>query len=461
MMTTGTFAMTRGRDPVVHFLAISCAAALGALIPQLGSPLLLIALISVVGLLAHLKLNWLFAGIFLVLPFLPLAPTEIGESETIFAVCAVLLLAGGFVHAINRTPLQRSWINAVLASLLLILLATLPRALSSGVTLEEWFRGFAPFSALALYFCFAQHVETRQQRVLYLLAAVALIWDIRVLHSYFTNTTGIGFRSTYSLASGHLPLSAFGVVVGLSLKNVAGWGLIGISIAAALSTATRGLVISIAISAVILMLKSRMIRSHRSLIVLAFVGIATIIPLRSQVLPTVASRFTASFEQDLTHRKIEATQALGALESNVLLGRGLGWGFDGKFLDPQLSGQRITYVHNSLSYFAMASGLLGLLAYHSLLVAALWRWFRRPLIDKLDLAAGGFLIVISLYGLFQAMFRLFHTNIFLALSLAILLRARRTSVHELTTEADSGMLRVDPSMDDLQTKLTRTRRRLT
>jgi hypothetical protein len=427
---------TTPRNLAAGGFVLAAALAVGTSVPRVSSPILVVGPLCVVAFLALLKLNPIFVSIFLVLPFLPHAPTEMGPTETIFACSTFVLIAYGLMRLINERSVERSWVNAFVVFFIVVLIATLPVSMAAGVELQEWFRGFAPLAAILLYVVFAQHLDN-PRRVLYLIAVVALIWDLRVLYVYVTNHTGIGFRTTFALASGHLPISAFGVVAGLSLRNTFGWALTSISLAAALTTAGRGLIVCIAIVSVILLVRSGIAKSHRNILIISVVGVITLIPLKDEVLPTLTYRFTTSYETDLNHRKIEFAQAADALNANPLLGRGLGWGFDARVLGPDFSGIRISYLHNSFSYFAMASGLLGVLAYHGLLIAAVVRWFKRPLRDQLDLAAGGILLIVALYGQFQAMFRLFHTNLFLALALAVILARNGRGLPESHETSDS------------------------
>jgi hypothetical protein len=450
-MVLNPAAGARVDSPASQLLFLLPAVLMGLLVPFFGVKVLSVVLgIASVLVLSTLKLNWAFVAIFVVLPVLPHAPTVIGPSELAFAICIILLVSSSMITTLNKSVLNHSLINVNVIVFMLILLATLPLALNSDVPFGEWFRGFAPLSAIALYVPFAQYMA-KPKRVLYLLAVVCCIWDIRVLIAYFTNADGVGFRSTYALVSGHLPLSAFGAVIGIAMRNSLGWVLTGLSVAAALSTASRGLIISLAIAGIIMLFRAGTIRSYRGLIALTIVGVITFIPLHQQILPTISSRFAAGIEKDLNHRRIEVKQATEALDANLLLGRGLGWGFDARQISPTLSGQVIPYVHNSIAYFAMATGLLGMVAYHSLVGAAVWMWFRKRLADSLDLAAGGLLIVIGLYGMFQAMFRLFHTNLFLAVALAALLSSRHTNEfgeEDVATEGGS-QLQLAPIVDQV------------
>ena len=405
---------------VAYVVALVVASGVGFLIPTYGlSTVMMIVLVVGFPVLLVLDNFLLVAVIFLLLPLLPLAPTVLGPVELLFAGCTLLLLATHVVSAMtsraNRPPMDRT-----LVAYLLVLLATLPLSSSSGVTLPEWFRGFAPLAAVMLYAPFSAQT-IKPDRILLLLVFAALVWDIRVLHAYVTHSTGIGFRATYALSSAGLPLSAFGAIIGLSMRSAAGWILAGISFAAALTTASRGLIVSLVIASLALLFKAGIVRSRRTLIAVGCVGLLAVAPLKDQILPTVASRFTANAELDFEYRRVEAEQALRAIDDNPLLGRGLGWSFDGSVLNPLLAGLRIPYLHNSVTYFAMATGLLGLVAYHFIVGRGIWLWVRKPFSHPIDLASGAIVITITLYGLFQAMFRLFHTNVYLALALAFIL----------------------------------------
>jgi hypothetical protein len=408
---------------VAYIVTLVFAVGIGFLIPTRGVTAVM-AILVVVAFPVFLILDKfvLVASIFLLLPLLPLAPTVLGPVELLFASCTLLLLATHIVSAVTleaRHPRP----NRTLIVYVLVLLATLPLSLSSGVTLSEWFRGFAPLAAVLLYIPFSVEAG-RPDRILLLLAVAALLWDIRVLHAYITQSTGIGFRSTYALSSAALPLSAFGAIIGMSMRSRVGWILAGVSFAAALTTASRGLIVSLVVASLALLFKAGVVRSRRTLVAVVCMALIAVAPLKDQILPTVSSRFTANAELDLEYRRVEANQAVQAIKENPFLGRGLGWSFDGGVLNPVLAGLRIPYLHNSVTYFAMATGVLGVVAYHFLVVRGIWLWLRRTVSHPIELASGAILITIALYGLFQAMFRLFHTNVYLALALAVILQMR-------------------------------------
>lgn len=136
-----------------------------------------------------------------------------------------------------------------------------------------------------------------------------------------------------------------------------------------------------------------------------------------------AAEATGAADINVTTRLEEIRIAWQSFLDHPITGTGLGAKHPMQFYGEQgVIKQQVAYIHNWLFYFLMATGVIGAMAYASLLLTpALRGWLRlrnEPAIQTI-LRAG--VLTLTVYALFFAVFRLISFNILLAAIWAVLL----------------------------------------
>lgn len=429
-----------------------------------------------VGLLAS-RASWLLllALVPLVFAVRP-APERIGIQEAVFALFAVAAVLRGLAErqaAGDGREMVRTYALPILTAGLLVGINGYV-ALSHGVPLTDWLRGLIPFAFLGLAIPFAIALRERPDRLPWLWLAVALLGVLTAGHVVFV-FLGEGLNQPYWLlgdgpdaprvpesplalhqdargpfwdrvtmrtpraTSVLLPLGLVAAFVMAGRSNskaasVAATGLAVLFLAAILMTLTRSMllavlaVIGVVLLATALWWRGQLVRQLVLSIILIVSGWGLIYAIGLEslwnyrlngLLEAVNAHHSAAWISDdnVASRMDEIKIAWARFIEHPVFGNGLGSKHAMTFIGPEGRVEKqVTYVHNWPAYFLMTTGFIGWAAYTALLAGPVLLGgggvVRTEPVMVTAMRAG--VLVMAVYGLFFAVFRLIDFNLVLA-----------------------------------------------
>jgi O-antigen ligase len=169
------------------------------------------------------------------------------------------------------------------------------------------------------------------------------------------------------------------------------WPLTGLvaMVTALVLTYSRGAWLAILVGLVVLALQ----QSKISLKKWGVVGIIVLLAIS----PVITSRVKQTFQDKSSSERISLINAASAkLTKNPIFGNGL-FGFRATLENSNYSGEILNYPHNIIFNFWLEMGIIGLLAFLSLLYLAAQYYIGQP--SQLSLAACMFMLVMVVHGL--------------------------------------------------------------
>jgi len=410
------------------------------------------------------------------------APPGIGIQEALFALLVAIVvlksIAGLVVASGWQTMLRQYGKPLGLAGVLVI--ANLLVAVSHGVGLADWLRGFVPFLFIGLFIPVAWAIEQHPERLRWLGASIGgliallaghivVYYLVNGLHHPYWLIVGDGIpqrlseglvplypgaqgpildRVTVHIQSATDALLPVGIVAGLIVAALASdrraailWYAIAIlSLTAVLMTYTRSMLLSTVIVLAIFVGQTAVSRHGLSKVVVLVLGLVlfgagVVASLNIESMWGYRmGRLAEAVMEDgttssVTTRLEEYRIAWDRFIQHPLLGNGLGAKHVMQFKGPEgLVQQHVAYIHNWPLYFLMATGVVGFLVYAWVLLAPAFMRPQEEFREHLTLAVlRAAILTMAIYGLFFAVFRLITFNLLLAAIWGVALAVSQTS----------------------------------
>lgn len=428
---------------------------MGAFLSSADSNIALMAL--VLG--ACLALAWLayahrrpligFCAIMVWVPFMPVAPKEIGATELVFLFLAA---TAGAALVLRLAARPGRWVRTPLdlpmAGLLALMLLSFIPAMANGASVGDWFRQIAPF--LGLIFFFLLKNEVRDLKALKILSigylVTCLLYSYRILESIWIGRFSL---NRVEQVRGHLDSVAFSVI----LFSFAGFLLGAAAVTPRQRTARIYMLLLVVTTGIHLLTITRSVipnlflavlfflfalwtygppryRIERTVVVLGgLVGIVLVVALAGWFMFGSSGSFYDAYTARLSrnigqiNRWAEITSAFEALAGSPIYGLGMGVPLLVRKVH-QVSMNE--HVHNIFAYFAFTLGSSGLLVFFWLLLR-LARLFLRSaaaipdgLAKTFFFAHSGALLSIFFESQLAAGFRHFIFSLYLSMGFAIL-----------------------------------------
>jgi O-antigen ligase len=383
---------------------------------------------------------------FLLLFFIPIAPTGIGIKELAYGGLLAINIFIMIVYlAKNKRKIPYNTIGLFITIFVLLVFASMLIGRTNGVSFSQWFRGALPFAQLILAIPIALLLDKHKFVTLFKwMFFISILFGLRNIQIAFskglTNVTSVqdvlGSRVTYDNLSTIDPFILVGLVLGLILaiyeqnKMMKYSYMIGsLLLALALSlTYARALFLSIFFVIILLFIFNRSYKSKsfRHVMIGITVLIVCMVYLTRNylnfdlllIVNAILERFTHSGDNG---RSAEFLAFAYWFPKSPIFGHGLG--HEVLIQITPTFYKQISYTHNFIIYFLMKMGIVGLIFYLALFITSLRECFYSfkvagTHIEKF-LAQAAFTMMASLmfYALFFATYRSLSFNLALAVVL--------------------------------------------